>query len=253
MSDRPGLEVSQLSMRLSGQLVLHDVTLSLAPGEIVCVLGSNGAGKTTLLRTISGIYRDATGRVVFGGEDITNKPTDEVVRLGISQAPEGRHIFPTMTVAENLRVGASTRPRAELSESLGHVLGLFPVLRERMRQRAGSLSGGEQQMLCIGRALMARPRLLLLDEPSLGLAPQIVRQLFELIRRIRDEGTSILLVEQNARAALRVAQHGYILDRGRIVLDGAVGSLANEEVANAYLGGKRARGGVRSAKPAFGT
>jgi branched-chain amino acid transport system ATP-binding protein len=238
MSDAARLEVNGVGVLLGSQTVLRGVSLAVPAGEIVCVLGSNGAGKTTLMRTISGIYRNATGQIRFGGRDILNLPTQEIVALGISQAPEGRHVFPTMTVEENLRVGASPRPAAEYRPALGRVLDLFPILRERLRQRAGSLSGGEQQMLCIGRALMARPRLLLLDEPSLGLAPLIVRQLFDLISRIGADGTSILLVEQNARAALRVARYGYVMESGRVVLEGPAKDLASEElVASAYLGG----------------
>ena len=238
MSDAPRLEVGGVGVLLGSQTVLREVSLTVPAGEIVCVLGSNGAGKTTLMRTISGIYRNATGQIRFGGRDILNLPTQEIVGLGISQAPEGRHVFPTMTVEENLRVGASPRPATEYRPGLARVLDLFPILRERLRQRAGSLSGGEQQMLCIGRALMARPRLLLLDEPSLGLAPLVVRQLFDLISRIGADGTSILLVEQNARAALRVARYGYVMENGRVALEGPAENLAREElVASAYLGG----------------
>ena len=236
------LEIAALSVPIGAQTVLRDVSLAVPEGGIVCVLGANGAGKTTLMRTVSGIYRNATGQIRFGGQDILNRPTQEIVRLGISQAPEGRHIFGAMTVEENLRVGAGVRPASGYAAALERVLTLFPILQERLRQRAGALSGGQQQMLCIGRALMARPRLLLLDEPSLGLAPLVSREIFALIRRIRDEGTSILLVEQNARAALRVADHGYVMENGRTVLDGPAATLAGEaRVISAYLGGAAAQ------------
>ncbi len=233
-----GLVVEGLVVPIGAQIVLREVSLAVPEGGIVCVLGANGAGKTTLMRTISGIYRNASGSIRFGGHEILNRPTQDIVRLGISQAPEGRHIFGAMTVEENLRVGAGSRPASDYADGLQRAVALFPILRERLRQRAGSLSGGEQQMLCIGRALMARPRLLLLDEPSLGLAPLVMREIFDLIRRIRDEGTSILLVEQNARAALRVADHGYVMENGRTVLDGPAATLAGEaRVIKAYLGG----------------
>jgi branched-chain amino acid transport system ATP-binding protein len=235
-----GLAVQDLTVPIGAQTVLRGVTLAVPPGAIVCVLGSNGVGKTTLMRAIGGIYRNATGIIRFAGQDIINLPPHVIVAHGISQAPEGRHIFASMTVAENLRVGAGARPRPDMAADIARMTGLFPVLGERMRQRAGSLSGGEQQMLCIARAMMARPRLLLLDEPSLGLAPKIVRQIFDLIVRIRDGGTAILLVEQNARAALRVSDHAYVMEGGRTVLDGpAVAIAAERRVMEAYLGGGR--------------
>jgi branched-chain amino acid transport system ATP-binding protein len=233
----PLLTVETLSVPIGGQTVLHDVTLRVPHRGIVCVLGSNGVGKTTLMRTISGIYRNATGRVRLAGEDILNLPSHEIVRRGLSQSPEGRHVFPNMTVGENLRIGGSARPAIDTGRDLEHVLGLFPALRERFRQKAGSLSGGEQQMLCIGRALMARPSLLLLDEPSLGLAPKVVQLIFGLIQRIRDEGTSVLLVEQNTRAALGVSDHAYVMEGGRTVLDGpALAIMQEDRVLAAYLG-----------------
>ena len=232
------LAVRGLQVPIGAQTVLRGVDLQVAPAGIACVLGSNGVGKTTLMRTLSGIYRNATGTVRFAGQDILNRTPHAIVALGISQAPEGRHIFATMTVAENLRVGAGSRPRAEQAEDLRRIFDLFPVLEQRARQSAGSLSGGEQQMLCIGRAMMARPRLLLLDEPSLGLAPRLVRAIFELVRRIRESGTAILLVEQNARAALRVSDHAFVMEGGRIVMDGSAAAIAAEpRVADAYLGG----------------
>ena len=234
------LLVDQLSVPIGAQTVLRGVSLRVAAGAIVCVLGSNGVGKTTLMRAIGGIYRNATGMIRWDGKDILNWAPHDVVAHGISQAPEGRHIFASMTVAENLRVGAGARPRAMLAEDMQRMVALFPILGERMRQKAGSLSGGEQQMLCIARAMMARPRLLLLDEPSLGLAPRIVRQVFDLIGRIREGGTSILLVEQNARAALRVSDYAYVMEGGRMVLDGAASAIAGERrVMDAYLGGGR--------------
>ena len=232
------LEVSGLHVPIGAQSVLRGVDLEVAAGGIVCVLGSNGVGKTTLMRAISGIYRTGTGMVRFAGQDMLNRSPHEIGAAGISQAPEGRHIFPTMTVAENLRVGAGRRSRTEQAQDIERIVALFPVLQQKMRQWAGSLSGGEQQMLCIGRAMMARPRLLLLDEPSLGLAPRLVRLIFDLIARIRDDGTAILLVEQNARAALRVSDHAYIMEGGRMVLDGPSAQIAREtRVAEAYLGG----------------
>ncbi len=241
MADAPLLEAIDLHVPIGAQPVLKGVTLAVPRQAIVCVLGANGVGKTTLMRTISGIYRNATGNLRLGGEEILNLPAHEIVRRGVSQAPEGRHVFPNMTVGENLRVGANQRPAQEAAQDLERVLELFPVLGERIRQKAGSLSGGEQQMLCIGRALMARPSLLLLDEPSLGLAPLIVRQIFALIARIRADGTSVLLVEQNARAALHISDHAYVMEGGRTTLDGPAAEIAREErVAASYLGGAAA-------------
>lgn len=229
------LEVRDLVMRMGAQTILGGVSLTVPEGGIVTVLGSNGVGKTTLMRTLSGVYRATSGTILLQGQDITALPSHAIVRLGLAQAPEGRQIFGAMTVAENLRLGASGEADAALLE---RVLTLFPILRERYRQRAGSLSGGEQQMLCVGRAMMARPRLLLMDEPSLGLAPKLVKQVFDLVATIREEGTPVLLVEQNARAALRVADHAYVMDGGRIVLQGPARELAQDErVKAAYLGG----------------
>ncbi len=229
------LEVRDLVMRMGAQTILGGVSLTVPEGGIVTVLGSNGVGKTTLMRTLSGVYRATSGTILLQGRDITALPSHAIVRLGLAQAPEGRQIFGAMTVAENLRLGASGEADAALLE---RVLTLFPILRERYRQRAGSLSGGEQQMLCVGRAMMARPRLLLMDEPSLGLAPKLVKQVFDLVATIREEGTPVLLVEQNARAALRVADHAYVMDGGRIVLQGPARELAQDErVKAAYLGG----------------
>ncbi|MDW8442903.1 MAG: ABC transporter ATP-binding protein [Acetobacteraceae bacterium] len=212
--------------------------LDLGPGEIVTVLGSNGVGKTTLMRAISGVYRpagDRSGSAARRSRGFLRTPSSP---RGLAQAPEGRQIFGAMTVAENLRLGAAVTRAADRAATLDRVLALFPVLRERYHQRAGSLSGGEQQMLCIGRALMAQPRLLLMDEPSLGLAPKLVRQVFDLIRTIRAGGTPVLLVEQNAKAALGVADRAYVMDGGRIVLSGEAAALAQDpRVRAAYLGG----------------
>jgi branched-chain amino acid transport system ATP-binding protein len=232
------LNVENLTVPIGAQIVLRNVALRVREGQIVCLLGSNGVGKTTLMRTMSGIYRKATGSIRFDGAEILNRPSHAIVAAGISQAPEGRHIFASMTVGDNLRVGASLRPASETEPSMERIFGLFPLLKQRLRQQAGSLSGGEQQMLCIGRALMAQPKLLLLDEPSLGLAPLVVRSIFELIGRIRDAGTSILMVEQNARAALAASDHAYLMEGGRIVLDGPADEIArSSRVASLYLGG----------------
>jgi branched-chain amino acid transport system ATP-binding protein len=218
---------------------LKGVDLEVGAGEIIAMIGANGAGKSTLLMTICGNPRAARGRIVFEGRDITGLPTFEIMRLGIAHAPEGRRIFPRMTVLENLRVGAATVDARYFEEDCRRVFALFPILEERRRQRGGTLSGGEQQMLAIGRALMSRPRLLLLDEPSLGLAPLIVRQIFGAIREINEaQGTTVLLVEQNAYHALRLAHRGYVMQTGRIALSGGGGDLlANPEVRAAYLEG----------------
>jgi len=219
---------------------LKGVDLEIGAGEIVAMIGANGAGKSTLLMTICGNPVAARGRIVFEGRDITHLPTFEIMRLGIAHAPEGRRIFPRMTVLENLRIGAATVDPQNFDEDCRRVFALFPILEERRRQRGGTLSGGEQQMLAIGRALMSRPRLLLLDEPSLGLAPLIVRQIFAAIREINDaQKTTVLLVEQNAFHALRLADRAYVMQTGRIVLSGAGAELlANPEVRAAYLEGR---------------
>ncbi|CAO3381515.1 ABC transporter ATP-binding protein [Azospirillum argentinense] len=231
------LEVRDLTVRMGPQEILRGVSLDVAEGAIVAVLGANGVGKTTLMRALSGIYRTSGGATVFDGEDMTDSPSHEVVRRGLAQAPEGRQIFGTMTVRENLLLGGRTL-RHDRAARMERMLELFPRLRERLTQKAGSLSGGEQQMLCIARALMSKPRLLLLDEPSLGLAPMVVKQIFDLLVQIRGEGTSILLVEQNARAALRVADHAYVMEAGRVTLSGSAADLAADpRVRAAYLGG----------------
>jgi branched-chain amino acid transport system ATP-binding protein len=238
MTAPPLLELREVGVAIGPHEILRGVSLAVAPGEIVAVLGANGAGKTTLMRTVSGLYRATHGRIVLDGDDIAALPSHAIVARGIGQAPEGRQIFPTMSVRENLVLGAGPARGAALREGLDGVLAHFPALVPRMAQLAGSLSGGEQQMLCIGRALMRRPRVLLLDEPSLGLAPLVVRQIFGLLRRIRDGGVALLLVEQNARAALAVADRGVVLDGGRVVHAGPAGALRDDpKVRAAYLGG----------------
>ena len=220
---------------------LKGVDLEVAAGEIVALIGANGAGKSTLLMTVCGQPRAARGRVLFDGQDITRRPTFEIVRLGIAQVPEGRRIFPRMTVLENLQIGAVSADAAHLEEDLARVFRLFPILHQRRAQRGGTLSGGEQQMLAIARALMSRPRLLLLDEPSLGLAPLIVRQILGVIREINErQNMTVLLVEQNAHHALRLAHRGYVMQTGRITLSGTGPELlADPEVQAAYLEGGR--------------
>jgi branched-chain amino acid transport system ATP-binding protein len=206
-------------------------------GEIVCLIGANGAGKTTTLRTVSGLLRPREGAIFYDGQRIDLLPAHEIVGLGVAQSPEGRRIFPRMSVRENLDMGAFTRKDAEQRQDLERILEIFPILKERARQAAGTLSGGEQQMLAIGRALMTKPKLLLLDEPSMGLAPIVVQRIFQTIREISEQGVTILLVEQNAAQALGLANRGYVIETGRIVLeDEARALLANERVRKAYLG-----------------
>ena len=218
---------------------LHGVDVTVAAGEIVTLIGANGAGKSTLLMTICGRPRATRGAILFNGHDITRLPTFEIVRLGLAQVPEGRRIFPRLTVFENLQLGATIATPEHFAADIERVFGLFPILRERSTQRGGTLSGGEQQMLAIARALMSRPRLLLLDEPSLGLAPLVVKRIFEVIGEInRSQGVTILLVEQNAYHALRLAHRGYVMQNGRIVLSGTGAELlANRDVRTAYLEG----------------
>ena len=219
---------------------LRGISLSVKAGEIVTLIGANGAGKTTTLRTILGIVKPRRGSVTFNGQRLESLSTDRIVRLGIAQSPEGRHIFPRMTVLENLELGAFARTdRDGIAPDLERVLGLFPRLRERLTQKGGTLSGGEQQMLAISRALMARPALLLLDEPSMGLSPILVDAIFRIIEDINRQGTTLLLVEQNARMALRVAHRGYVIQTGRIVLhDSAADLLRSDVVRKSYLGEK---------------
>jgi len=219
---------------------LRGISLTVERGEVVTLIGSNGAGKTTTLRTIMGLLVPRAGQITLEGQRIEGLATDRIVRLGIAQSPEGRRIFPRMSVLENLDMGAfARRDREQIPSDLEHVLQLFPRLKERLRQRAGTLSGGEQQMLAMGRALMARPKVLLLDEPSMGLAPLLVETIFSIIRTINAEGTTILLVEQNARMALQVAHRGYVLQSGEIVLhDTASALLRSDIVRKSYLGEK---------------
>jgi branched-chain amino acid transport system ATP-binding protein len=216
---------------------LKGISLSVEKGEIVTLIGANGAGKTTTLKTINGLLHPRTGTVIFEGRDISRTPAHELVRTGIGQAPEGRRIFSRMTVVENLKMGAFTRNPKNVDPDIDRVFALFPRLRERTHQLGGTLSGGEQQMLAIGRALMSEPRVLLLDEPSLGLAPILVQQVFQTIKEINAQGTTILLVEQNALQALSIAHRGYVLQTGEVVLTGEASSLIkNEMVRKAYLG-----------------
>ncbi len=222
--------------------VLKGVSLHVGEGEIVTLLGANGAGKSTLLNTVSGLLRPSQGEILLGGHPVHDLAPERVVRAGISQVPEGRLTFAPLTVEDNLRLGAwlrhrSREPKTEIAASLEEVYGIFPVLRLKARQVAGTMSGGEQQMLAVGRALMANPRLLLLDEPSLGLAPLVVQEIFRIIGRLRDRGVTILLVEQNARAALKLADRGYVMETGSIILtDRSDRLLTNREVQRAYLG-----------------
>ncbi|MGE3540557.1 MAG: ABC transporter ATP-binding protein [Candidatus Tectimicrobiota bacterium] len=217
---------------------LRGISLRVEQGEVVTLIGSNGAGKTTTLRTILGLLSPHEGQITLAGQRIDGLSPHRIVRLGIAQSPEGRRVFPRMSVLENLEMGAYARPdRKQLPADLEHIFTLFPRLKERLRQRAGTLSGGEQQMLAMGRALMARPKVLLLDEPSMGLAPLFVQTIFEIIRTINAEGTTILLVEQNARMALQVAHRGYVLQNGTIVLhDTAAALLQSDVVRKSYLG-----------------
>ena len=242
MSEPSILSVTGVETFYGAIQALHGVDLEVARGEIVTLIGANGAGKSTLLMTICGNPRARSGTIVFDGEDITGLPTHQIVRRGVAQVPEGRRIFARMSVYENLQMGAILGDPANFKSDLDRVFAMFPRLAERRDQRGGTLSGGEQQMLAIGRALMSRPRLLLLDEPSLGLAPLIVRQIFDSIGRIaREEGVTIFLVEQNAFHALRLADRGYVLANGRVRLSGSGRELlANQEVRAAYLEGGHA-------------
>jgi len=231
------LEIRALESRYGRIPALKGIDLSIAEGELVALVGANGAGKTTLLRALSGVQRVSAGQVVFEGEDITRASSDRRVRLGIVQVPEGRLVFAPLSVEDNLRLGGYTRTRDESDAALVRVFEMFPVLKSRRRQPAGTLSGGQQQMLAMGRGLMAKPKLLLLDEPSMGLAPRLVAEIFAAIRELKAAGTTIFLVDQNARAALSVAERGYVLETGRIVLSGSGAQLLDDEqVKEAYLG-----------------
>jgi len=231
------LEIRNLESHYGRIPALKGIDLRVAEGELVALVGANGAGKTTLLRALSGVQGVSAGQVLFCGEDITRASSDRRVRLGIVQVPEGRLVFGPLSVEDNLRLGGYTRTRAESDAELARVFEMFPVLKSRRRQPAGMLSGGQQQMLAMGRAMMSRPRLLLLDEPSMGLAPKLVAEIFAYVRALKAAGTTIFLVDQNARAALSVADRGYVLETGRIVLSGAGAQLLDDEqVKEAYLG-----------------
>jgi branched-chain amino acid transport system ATP-binding protein len=232
------LELKRLEVAYGGIHAVKGIDLSVGDGELVCLIGANGAGKTTTLKAVCGLQPVKAGRVEYAGEDISGMPSFALVRRGLAMVPEGRGVFGTLTIEENLAMGAYSRnDRAQIRRDLEHAFSLFPRLAERRRQTAGTLSGGEQQMLAVARALMSKPRLLLLDEPSMGLAPIVVQKIFEIIRRISAEGVTILLVEQNARLALEVAHRGYVMESGCITLaDDAKNLLANDKVRQAYLG-----------------
>ncbi len=232
------LELRDIHTYYGNIRAVRGISLTVNAGEMVCLIGANGAGKSTTLMTVSGIHTPANGTIHFEGQDITQTSAEDRVVLGISQVPEGRLIFPDMTVLENLELGAYKRNDKDgITADLDKIFQFFPVLQERQRQRGGSLSGGEQQMLAIGRALMSHPRLLLLDEPSLGLAPLIVKQIFEIIEQINTDGTTVLLVEQNAQIALQVTNRGYVMETGEITIEGTSDDLlADERVRQAYLG-----------------
>ena len=233
------LSVENLNVYYGAIHALHDISFHVNTGEIVTLIGANGAGKTSILQSISALIPRRSGAITFDGKDLSHIPAHRLISMGLTQVPEGRRVFATMTVMENLEMGAYTRrSRTETQQDLDMVFAHFPRLKERMKQYAGTLSGGEQQMLAIGRALMAEPRLLLLDEPSLGLAPLLVRSIFETVRTINERGVTVLLVEQNARAALKLAARGYVLEVGKVVMeDRAENLLADASVREAYLGG----------------
>ena len=231
------LEVNNLTVSYGSIQAIKGISLMVKEGEIVALIGSNGAGKSTALMTISGIIRPRSGSITFDGREIHRLAPERIVEAGISQVPEGRRIFPSLTVKENLEMGAFSRKGTDIAGAIEHIVEIFPILGERQYQHAGTLSGGEQQMLAIGRALMAKPRLLMLDEPSLGLAPVLVERIFETIASIKQSGTTILLVEQNANIALDIADRGYVLETGELVLEGTSSELiSNELIKTAYLG-----------------
>ena len=232
------LKLEQVHTHYGAIEALCGVSIEVNQGEIVTLIGSNGAGKTTLMMTVCGTPRASSGRVLFEGQDITRLPTHEIMRLGMAISPEGRRVFPSLTVLDNLKMGGFFLDKQQIEAGIAHVFKLFPRLEQRATQRAGTMSGGEQQMLAIGRALMSKPRLLLLDEPTLGLAPLVIAQIFDIIRAIRAEGVTVFLVEQNANKALQVADRGYVLETGRLVLaDTGANLLANDRIRSAYLGG----------------
>lgn len=233
------LKVSNIDVYYGAIHALKSLSIDVEPGNIITLIGANGAGKTTTLKTISGLLRPKNGSITFKGKDITKVPPEKIVSLGISQVPEGRRVFSTMSVLENLEMGAYLRSdKKGMQDDLEHIFTRFPRLKERRKQLAGTLSGGEQQMLAIGRALMARPELLLMDEPSMGLAPLLVKEIFAIIKDINEKGTTILLVEQNAHMALSIAHKAYVIETGKIVLEGSAEELMHSDaVKKAYLGG----------------
>ncbi|MFQ9627369.1 MAG: ABC transporter ATP-binding protein [Enterococcus avium] len=232
------LKIENLSVHYGMIQAVRDVSFEVNQGEIVSLIGANGAGKTTILRTISGLNQPSKGTITFEGAPIQKKAPRKIVAQGISQVPEGRHVFPGLTVLENLEMGAYLRKDGEISQDYEHVYEKFPILKERLNQDASTLSGGEQQMLAMGRALMSKPRLLLLDEPSMGLAPIFIQEIFNIIQEIQKQGTTVLLIEQNAKMALSIADRGYVLETGKVVLSGTGQELLeSEEVKKAYLGG----------------
>ena len=235
------LEIRDLHVSYGGIRALKGIDLTVEEGHIVTLIGANGAGKSTTLRAISGLQKPQSGSILYGGEELVGLPAKEIVRRGIIHVPEGRRVFPDMTVAENLKIGAFLRKDKDgIASDMDYVYSLFPRLKERSWQPAGTLSGGEQQMLAVGRALMSRPKVLMMDEPSLGLAPLIVKDIFSIIRRVNAGGITVLLIEQNANAALRIADYGYVLETGVIALTGTGEELLrNESVREAYLGKKK--------------
>lgn len=236
------LQIKNLNAAYGKISALKQISLNVAEGQVVSIIGANGAGKSTLLKAISGLLKNKEGEVIFNGQEIIHLPADRIVGLGLSQVAEGRQIFAHMSVRDNIDLGAylyyKRRHREEIRLLIAKIYDMFPILKRRANQISGTLSGGEQQMLAIARALMTRPRLLLLDEPSMGLAPLIVKEIFDIIKGLNDRGTTILLVEQNARAALQIADYGYVLETGRIVLEGEAARLLDDpKVKHAYLGG----------------
>ncbi|MBO0453617.1 ABC transporter ATP-binding protein [Candidatus Enterococcus murrayae] len=232
------LKIENLSVHYGMIQAVRDVSFEVNQGEIVSLIGANGAGKTTILRTISGLNQPSKGTITFEGAPIQKKAPRRIVAQGISQVPEGRHVFPGLTVLENLEMGAYLRKDNDIQKDYEHVYEKFPILKERLNQDASTLSGGEQQMLAMGRALMSKPRLLLLDEPSMGLAPIFIQEIFNIIQEIQKQGTTVLLIEQNAKMALSIADRGYVLETGKVVLSGTGQELLeSEEVKKAYLGG----------------
>jgi branched-chain amino acid transport system ATP-binding protein len=236
------LKIDRLNASYGSIRVLKEVSIQVPAGKVVSIIGANGAGKSTLLKSISGLIKSSTGRILYKEKNIAGMPANRIVGLGISQVPEGRQIFAHLTVRDNINLGAyhyfKRSNRLEIKERIARVYEMFPILEKRSKQIAGTLSGGEQQMLAIGRALMGRPELLLLDEPSMGIAPLIVREIFNVVKQLNQAGTTVLLVEQNARAALKVAHHSYVMERGEIVLEGLAAELLdNPKVKEHYLGG----------------